>query len=80
MKFSKEILKAVFASFGCLVFFSVSIAIAWSAHHYQTINEPMPNGKGGHMSFRDGYHIALICFLISIVFFITAYKSSRIKP
>jgi hypothetical protein len=71
MKSEKDILKAVFAGLVSMTF--------WSAHHYQNINQPMPNGKGGFMSFQDGYYIALVCILFSIASFIVAYKSWWMK-
>jgi hypothetical protein len=69
-----DIIKVVGASLGCIVFLIVSVAVAWQARHYQIADQPMPNGKGGYMTFRDGYYIASVCFLISVVWFISAYK------
>jgi hypothetical protein len=62
-----------------MTFLIVGVVVAWSAHHYQNINQPMPNGKGGFMSFQDGYYIALVCILFSIASFIVAYKSWWMK-
>jgi hypothetical protein len=66
--------KLVGVIFGCLGFMVVSITVAWYARQYQILNKPMPNGKGGYMSFRDGYYIALICFLMSVAWAIAARK------
>jgi hypothetical protein len=59
-------LKFAVAAFGSLAWFVASIVIAWSARSYQVSGQPMPNGKGGLMTFRDGYLIALVLFLLSI--------------
>jgi hypothetical protein len=48
------------------VFLIVSVGVAWRARHYQISGQPMPNGKGGFMTFGDGYLIAVVFFLFSV--------------
>jgi hypothetical protein len=74
---SVNALKAIGSSIGCALFFTVSVVVAWKARHYQLTDQPMPNGKGGFMTFRHGYYIASVSFLISVVWFVVACKSWR---
>jgi hypothetical protein len=77
MKRDFEILKAIAAGIVCGALLIVSIAIACSARHYQLAGQPMPNGKGGVMSFRSGYYISFVCFVMSIAWFLQARKNWR---
>ena len=70
-------LKAIGISLGFLILFFVGIHFASSARRYQLANEPMPNGKGGFMTFRDGYYIALVVLLMSLVWFAVACRFWR---
>lgn len=72
--------KAVIAACGSIVFFVVSIVIACKARHYQNSGQPMPNGKGGFMTYGDGYMIALVFLLFSVAGFVTARKFWRERP
>src|SRR5438034_11448366 len=72
--------KAIVAGIGSAVLFVASYVIAWSARGYQLSGRPMPNGKGGFMTFREGYYIALLSFLVSLVWFMAAYKLWRRVP
>lgn len=72
-------LKVGVAAFGSLTFFFISLLVAWTARGYQLSGQPMPNGKGGLMTFRDGYWIALVLFLFSIGWFMTARRFWRSK-
>jgi hypothetical protein len=70
-------LKVAVAAIGSLVFFVASVLVGWSARAYQVSGQPMPNGKGGFMTFRDGYVIALVLFLFSVAWFIGARRFRR---
>jgi hypothetical protein len=70
-------LKVAVAAVGSLAFFVASLLVGWSARGYQVSGQPMPNGKGGFMTFRDGYLIALVLFLFSLGWFIGARRFWR---
>ena len=36
--------------------------------------QPMPNYKGGFMSYAEGYEFALLIFLVALVWFYSAVK------
>jgi hypothetical protein len=63
---SVSALKAAVAICGSVVFLIVSVVVAWQARHYQITGQPMPNGKGGFMTFGDGYLIAVVFLLFSV--------------
>jgi len=63
---SVSALKAAVAICGSVVFLIVSVVVAWQARHYQISGQPMPNGKGGFMTFGDGYMIAVVFLLFSV--------------
>ena len=63
---SVSALKAAVAICGSVVFLIVSVVVAWQARHYQITGQPMPNGKGGFMTFGDGYLIAVVLLLFSV--------------
>ena len=63
---SVSALKAAVAICGSVVFLIVSVVVAWQARHYQITGQPMPNGKGGFMTFGDGYMIAVVFLLFSV--------------
>lgn len=70
-------LKVAVAAFGSFAFFVGSLLVAWSARHYQISGQPMPNGKGGLMTFRDGYLIALVLLLFSVAWFMMVRRLWR---
>jgi len=70
-------LKTAVGICGSVVFLIVSAVIASRARHYQISGEPMPNGKGGFMTFGDGYLIALVFLLFSVAWFIAARRFWR---
>jgi uncharacterized membrane protein YdbT with pleckstrin-like domain len=72
-------IKAGIAAFGSIVFFVASVVVAWIARRYQIADQPMPNEKGGVMTFRDGYLIALILFVFSLAWFIASRRFRRSK-
>jgi hypothetical protein len=74
---SVSALKVTVAGFGAIVFLVASVVVAFVARRYQLSGQPMPNGKGGFMTFGDGYWIALVLFLFSVVWFITARRFWR---
>jgi hypothetical protein len=63
-------LKIICGCLGCIGFFASGVVVALQARHYQVLAQPMPNGKGGFMTFRDGYSIAIILVLMSIPWFL----------
>ena len=63
-------LKAIAGWLGCIGFFASGVVVALQAHHYQVLDQPMSNGKGGFMTFRDGYSIAFVLVLMSIAWFL----------
>jgi hypothetical protein len=65
---------AIVAALGGIAFLVASVMFAWSAREYQLTGQPMPNGKGGFMTFRDGYNIALIFFGFSAVWLLSARR------
>jgi hypothetical protein len=70
-------LKFAFIIFGSVGFLIAGLALACIARHYQITDQPMPNGKGGFMTFGDGYLIAFVLFLISVAWFMTARRLRR---
>jgi len=72
-------LKVVAGVCGSVVFLVVSVVIACRARHYQVSGQPMPNGKGGFMTFGDGYLIALVFLLFAIAWFVAARRFWRSK-
>ena len=72
--------KAAIAFLGAAMFFIASIWEACQARHYQVIGLPMPNGKGGFMTFRDGYLIAVVFLGFSLVWFLSGRRFLRNKP
>jgi hypothetical protein len=77
---SVNTLKTITFVVGGAIFFAVSIVVACKARHYQLSNQPMPNVKGGFMTFLDGYSIASVFFLVSVGWFVAARKSWRRQP
>ena len=70
-------LKFVVTAFGSVAFFVASVRVAWVAWQYQVSGQPMPNGKGGFMTFRDGYLIAFVLFLFSVAWMFVARRFWR---
>ena len=54
-----------------------SLTVAWHVRHCQVTGLPMPNGKGGFMNFRDGYYLAVALLVMSLFWFISAYRFLR---
>lgn len=74
-----NILKRVVALVAFFAFLVASIVVACNARHYQLLNQPMPNSKGGFMSPGDGYMVAIILLLFSVASLVIAYKSFIVK-
>ena len=72
-----RVLKCVVAALGAIAFFVASLAEASAARAYQASGQPMPNGKSGFMTFREGYLLALVFFLFSVAWFLGAWKYWR---
>lgn len=70
-----ELKKGVVSFIVFIVFLVGSIVTACHARHYQIINRPMPNWKGGFMSANGGCRLAAAMFLFSVLASIAAYKS-----
>ena len=70
-------LKALVGTVGFAGFMIDGIIFALRAHHYQDLNQPMPNGKSGFMTFRDGYSIASVFILMSVLWLVMAFKYWR---
>jgi hypothetical protein len=70
-------LKTAITTCGSVVFLVASVVVACRARHYQITGQPMPNGKGGFMTFGDGYLIALVLLLLSLVWSIAAWRYWR---
>jgi hypothetical protein len=69
--------KVVFASVGGMGFLVASVVLAVSARSHQLSGQQMPNGKGGFMDFRSGYYLAIVLFLMSIVWLMFARRYWR---
>jgi hypothetical protein len=67
----------IFASIGAAGFLIASVLVALSARSHQLSGQQIPNGKGGFMDFRSGYHLAVVLFLISMVWLMSARRYSR---
>jgi len=73
-------LKTICAVLWGAIFLVASISAAVYSRHYQLTGQPMPNGKGGFANYRDGYYLAVVLFLMSVVGLMTAlrcWKSSN---
>jgi hypothetical protein len=64
---------------GSIAFFIGSLGLAWQARHYQLSGQPMPNGKGGFMTFGDGYLIAVVLLLFSVACILLARRLIRAR-
>ena len=51
--------------------------LAWFVRNHQVSGQPMPNGKGGFMSYGYGYLMDLILFLMSIAWWLSACRLRR---
>ena len=69
--------KAAVGVVGAIIFLIAGIVVAAVARRYQLSGEPMPNGKGGFMTFRDGYWIASVLFALSVGWFVSARRFLR---
>jgi hypothetical protein len=70
-------LKAIAGTVGFIGFLVGGVSLALRAHHYQVLAQPMPNGKGGFMTFRDGYYIAFTLIFMSVIWLLMARKYWR---
>ena len=76
---STKLLIAIGVIGGSVAFFIGSLRFAWQARHYQISGQPMPNGKGGFMTYGDGYLIAIVLLLFSVACIITARRLFRAR-
>ena len=72
-------LKATVAVCGSIVFLVAGVVVACRARHYQIADQLMSNGKGGSMTSGDGYTIAAVLILFSVVWLIAARKLFRAR-
>jgi hypothetical protein len=70
--------KALAGTVGFVGFLIGGISVALCARHYQKLAQLMPNGKGGFMTFGNGYYIAAVFILMSVVWFLMARKYWRL--
>jgi len=70
--------KIIFAVVGGVAFLVAGLTVAWHARHYQVTGEPMPNGKGGFMTFGDGYYLAASLVAMSVGWFMGARRLRRL--
>jgi hypothetical protein len=61
-------LKVVFFATGTAVFLGAGVCVAAFASHFQSQGLPMPRGKAGSLSYREGYGIASAMGLVSIAY------------
>jgi hypothetical protein len=73
----KFVLDSCLTWIGAFAFLIVSLSVAIQTRHYQLEHQMMPNGKGGKMSAVDGYEIAAVLFLFSVVWFYSAWRFAR---
>jgi hypothetical protein len=62
---------------GRIGFLIAGVLVALSAHKYQLSGAPMPNGKGGFMSFRDGYYLSFVLVAMAAAWMFFGYRSVR---
>lgn len=53
---------------GAAFFLVASAVVTWYARHAQVTGDAMPNGRGGFMSFTDGYKGAALLFFFSLIY------------
>jgi hypothetical protein len=70
-------LKAIGASFGCALFLTCGIAVALMTRRFQMKAQPMPNGKGGFMTYNDGYIMAFVLVLMFLYWLVMARNLRR---
>jgi hypothetical protein len=64
---------------GSIAFFTGSVIEALQARHYQLSGQPMPNGKEGFMTYRDGYLLAVVLLLFSVACIMLARRFLRAR-
>jgi hypothetical protein len=72
-------LKAAIAFGVSVAFLAACIVVGFESRRYQVSGQPMPNGKGGFMTYSDGYEIAAALFLISLAGFVGSCRLWRPK-
>ncbi len=70
-------LKGAFGIVGGTGFMIVGALFAITARKYQLSGEPMPNGKGGFMSFRDGYYVSFVLVAMAAAWIYFGYRALR---
>jgi hypothetical protein len=60
--------RTIIAFIGAGVFLVACVVVAHYARQSQVSGELMNNGRGGHMAFADGYKIAFVMLLLSLVY------------
>jgi hypothetical protein len=77
MKPKMNRLKGALGIAGGAGFLVAGILVALSARKYQLSDAPMPNGKGGFMSIRDGYYLSLVLVAMAGLWMYFGIRSFR---
>ena len=72
--------KAALGFAGGVCFLVAGILVALSARKYQLSGALMPNGKGGFMSFRDGYYLSVVLIAMAVGWMYFGFRSVRAAP
>ncbi len=65
---------------GGTCFLVAGILLALSARKHQLSGALMPNGKGGFMSFRDGYYLSVVLITMAAGWMYCGFRSARPAP
>jgi hypothetical protein len=60
--------RTAIAYIGAAFFLVASAVVTWYARHSQVSGEPMPNGRGGTMSYVDGYKAGALLLLFALIY------------
>jgi hypothetical protein len=63
-----SVAKIAIAYIGAAFFFVASVVLTWNARRSQISGEPMSNGSGGTITAANGYKIASLMLLFSLVY------------
>jgi hypothetical protein len=80
MNTSLNRLKGALGIAGGTGFLIAGVLVALSARKYQLSGAPMPNWKGGSMSFRDGYYLSFVLVATAAAWIYFGYRSAKAAP
>jgi hypothetical protein len=63
-----SVAKIAIAYIGAVFFFVASLVLTWNARRSQVSGEPMSNGNGGTITPVNGYKIASLMLLFSLIY------------